>query len=207
MSNVQNYQCPSCGGPLPVSNRFVQTVACSYCQTVSQVTATGLDPTGKTAKLVPLPTRYRLGQSGQYRGEGFRIVGRVRYESEGSQWDEWYLLFDDGRPFWLVEDEGVTTLSRVQKLTSPIPPFEEIRVGQTLPVSGSSFFVSEKCRARIAGAEGEIFFDASPGQEVRFADGNVDGATAFLEWGADSIEFGTGVVVERDEIKLVADEA
>ena len=39
-----------------------------------------------------------LGMRGYYQGHHFEIRGVVRLEHEaGGFWDEWYLLFDDGR--------------------------------------------------------------------------------------------------------------
>lgn len=204
MSQPQSYQCPSCGAPLPVSSRFVQTVTCEYCRTVSAVTATGLDPTGETARLTPLPTRFSVGASGRLRGRPFRILGRVRYRASDGQWDEWYLLFDDGRAGWLEEDEGMMVLSTTQKLLNPVPPFEEIRVGDRFQTNGQTFFVTEKCTAAVAGSEGELFFPAVPGAQVRFVDGNIEGRTGFLEWGPSAIEFGVGDPVEHEEITLDA---
>jgi hypothetical protein len=177
-------------------------VTCRYCDTVSEVTDAGLDPTGKMAKLAPLPTRFRVGQAGKLRGRPFRVLGRVRYRSEDSMWDEWYLAFDDGEAAWLEEDEGEWLLARVERLRTPAPPFEQVRVGARFDVNGHPFFVAERCRAQVAGSEGQLFFRAVPGRPVNFLDGNTGGKTAFLEYTDDAIEFGVGEALERHEIEL-----
>lgn len=202
MADVSSFKCPSCGAALPVEHRFVRMVACKYCETVSELTDEGLNPTGKSAKLAPLPTLFRVGQSGKLRGRAFQVLGRVRYGYEEGVWDEWYLAFDDGGAAWLEEDEGEWTLSRVEKLRTPAPSFEEARVGSRFDVNGLPFFVTERCRARIAGAEGQLFFRAQPGKNVNFVEGNVGGKTAFLEYTEDSIEFGVGDPLERSDVEL-----
>lgn len=202
MADVQALKCPSCGAPLPVSNRFVRMVACHYCNSTCEITDQGLSIAGQTAKLIPLPTRFAVGQSGTVRGRPFRIVGRVRYAHEDGQWDEWFLEMADGSPAWLEEDEGEITLSRVERLRDAVPPFDQVRVGSQLSVNGHSFFVTERCRARIAGAEGQLYFRAVPDRPVQFVDGNLGGRVGFLEFTEDSIEFGIGEPLERHEIKL-----
>jgi hypothetical protein len=202
MVEAHTLNCPSCGGRVELANRFVKMVVCPYCGNALAVSNDRLDPTGKTAALADTPTRFAVGQRGRLREQPFQILGRVRYEDEESYWDEWYLQFADGSIAWLEEEEGACTLSRAEPLTGPVPPFDEVRVGTTLAVNGRSFFVTERCRARVAGAEGQLYFRARPGRAVRFVDGNVGGRLAFLEYGEDEIAHGIGDPVPADAIVL-----
>jgi hypothetical protein len=177
-------------------------VVCPYCATTSEVTDSGLDPTGKAAKLAPLPTQFAVGMRGTVRGAPFQVLGRVRYNYEEGLWDEWYLAFDDGDAGWLEEDEGQYTLSRQERLRTPAPGFEEATVGTRFDLNGYPFFVTERVRARIAGAEGQLFFRATPGRPVNFVEGNVGGKIAYLEYTEDAIEFGVGEPLPRSEVKL-----
>lgn len=194
--------CPSCGGRVELANRFVKMVVCPYCGSTLAVENDRLDPTGKTAALVDYPTRFRVGQTGRLQGRAFRILGRVRFEEEDGYWDEWYLQFADGGLAWLEEEEGECVLSRKERLTTPVPEFDAVRVGSTLDVNGQSFFVTGRCRARIAGAEGQLFYRARPGQPVRFVDGNLGGRVAALEYGDEAIEYTHGDVVDPEAIAL-----
>lgn len=200
MPEAASFQCPSCGAPLPVEHRFVRMVTCRYCDTVSELTDEGLNPAGKTAKLVPLPTQFFVGARGTLRGRPFEVLGRVRYAYDEGVWDEWYLAFEDGDAGWLEEDEGTYTLSRREKLRTPVPSFEEARVGSRFPVNDHVFFVTERVRARIQGSEGQLFYKAVPNRPVLFVDGNVGGREAYLEYTDDAIEFGTGEPVPRGDI-------
>jgi hypothetical protein len=202
MADARNLTCPSCGAPLPIEHRFVRMVTCRYCETVSEVTDEGLNPSGKMARLVPLPTRFQVGQTGKFRGRRFRVLGRVRYSHEEGVWDEWYLAFEDGDTAWVEEEEGEVIFARMERLRNPVPPFEQARLGTQFETNGRPFFVTERCRARIAGSEGQLFYRAVPGSAVNFVEGNVGGKIAFLEYTDDAIEFGVGEPVERHEIEL-----
>lgn len=202
MAQATSLNCPSCGGPVELANRFVKMVVCAYCGNTLAVQNDRLDPTGKTAALVDYPTRFAVNMTGRLRGRPFRVLGRVRFEDEDGYWDEWYLAFDDGSVAWLEEEEGAYTLSRNEPLTSAVPDFEEARVGTTLTINGRPFFVTERCRARVAGAEGQLLFRVRPGQPVRFVDGNVGGRVAAIEYGDEEIEFTVGEGIGRDEIVL-----
>jgi len=204
MADATSLKCPSCGAPLPIEHRFVRMVACQYCDTTSEVTDHGLDPTGKSAKLAPLPTRFRVGQRGRLRGRPFEVLGRVRYGYDEGVWDEWYLAFDDGDAGWLEEEDGQYTLSRREPLRTVPPSFDEARVGTRFDVNGAPFFVTERCRARIAGAEGQLFYRAIPGKPVSFVEGNVGGRVAYLEYAEDVIEFGVGDPLARTDVELEA---
>src|SRR5687768_4431898 len=202
MAEARTYNCPSCGGPLPIEHRFVRMVACQYCGMTSEVQRDSLAPAGFAAKLAPLPTRFRVGQIGKIRNMGFKVLGRVRYGYDEGVWDEWYLAFDDGDAGWLEEEDGEITLSRRESLRTVPPPFDQARVGTRFDVNGYPFFVTERCRAEVAGAEGQLFYRAVPGRPAQFVDGNIGGRSAYLEYGEESIEFGVNEPVGRDEIVL-----
>jgi ribosomal protein S27AE len=197
--------CPACGAPVTLAHRFVKMVVCGHCGSTLAVQNDRLDPTGKSAALADLPTRFRVGQEGAVRGRPFRVLGRVRFTTDDGPWDEWYLAFADGEIAWLEEEEGGYTLARPQPLRSPVPPFDQVRVGNSFPVNDQSFFVTERCRAQVAGAEGQLFFRARPGQPVQFVDGNLGGRTAAIEYGEDAIEYTVGEPLRRDEVTLVGE--
>ena len=177
-------------------------VVCPYCGNTLAVQPDGLDPTGKSAKLADYPTRFRIGATGTLRGDPYRILGRVRFQDDESYWDEWYLELHNGEIAWLEEDEGQYILSRKQQLTSGVPSFDEARVGSTITVNGEPFFVTERCRANVAGAEGQLYYRVSPGQSVQFVDGNLGGKVAAIEFGKEEIEYTVGEPLGRDEITV-----
>jgi hypothetical protein len=205
MPQAKSLNCPSCGGKLDVANWFVRMVVCHYCGSTVAIENERLELLGKGAALVQSPTQFAVGRAGRLRGQPFRILGRVRYEADDGYWDEWYLELGDGSTALLEEEEGEYTLSQKRSLTSAVPPFEQMYVGTTLSISGQSFFVTERCSARVAGAEGQLPYRVRPGQAVRFVDGNIGGQVAALEYADDAIEYSVGSPLGRDEIDVEQD--
>ncbi len=201
---MKNLSCPSCGAPLDIQNRFVKMVTCDFCDHVMLVKDTGLDPTGRTAKLTDLPSLLYLDATGALAGQRFQVIGRLRYQYDAGVWNEWFLTFDNDEPGWLVEDEGEYTLYHKETLTVPVPPFEKVRVGSVVKIGPREVFITEKGEANIVGGEGQLAFTILPGEEVKYVDGNSGQEQVSLEYTTDEIEFLIGRSVEPSE--LVIDE-
>jgi hypothetical protein len=201
---MKSMSCPSCGAPLDIKNRFVKMVTCDFCSQVMLLTDTGLDPTGRVAKLAELPSPLFVDATGQIQGKPFQVMGRLRYQYDAGLWDEWFVLFDDDRPGWLVEDEGEYILYHKETLTSPVPPFADVAVGSVISIAGRQVFITEKGKAQIAGGEGQLAFNILPGEEVRYVDGNSGEEQVSVEYTSDEIELSVGRTVARKE--LVVDE-
>jgi hypothetical protein len=179
-------------------------VTCDFCSQVMLLNDTGLDPTGQTAKLAELPSPLYVDATGQIRGRQFQVMGRLRYQYDSGLWDEWFLVFDDGRPGWLQEDEGEYILYHKETLTSAVPPFDDVAAGSVIRIANRDVFITEKGRARIAGGEGQLAFNILPGQEVRYLDGNSGEEQVSVEYTTNEIELSVGQAVPRDQ--LVVDE-
>lgn len=203
-SHTQSLNCPNCGGPVRVEHRSVRMVACGYCAGLLEVVPDGVRMAGTAARLVPLPTQFRVGQTGTIRGRTFQVLGRVRYAYDEGVWDEWYLALDDGQPAWLEEDDGEYILARPEELQGGVPGFDQLRVGVRVTVNGYSFMITERCRARVAGAEGQLFSRALLNRPVNFVEGNAGGRIAYLEFSDDGVEFGIGEPLDRADVRVEA---
>jgi len=144
--------------------------------------------------------RFEIGQIGEIAPHWFRVLACVTYGNEDGLWDEWCLELHDGSIGWLEEEDGQTFLTRKQRLVAVVPPYENVRVGQMLPVNGQNFFVVEKCRARVMQTSGDLPFPLSSGDAVSFVDGVIEGRPASLEYGEEAIELAIGEVIGRGGI-------
>jgi len=201
---LRKMSCPACHAPLSIKNRFVKMVTCDFCGQVSLLRERGLAPTGQTATLVNLPSPLYVDAGGTLWGRRFQVMGRLRYQYDGGWWDEWFLVLENDKPGWLVEDEGEYRFYVKQTLTSPVPAFEAIRVGSVLSIAGHQVFVTEKGRARIAGGEGQLAFAIVPGEQVDYVDGSSGDDVVSLEYTEDEIELSLGRAVARED--LIIDE-
>ncbi len=169
----QPMACPNCGAPLQIESAFTTFLVCGYCGQSLYVRDSGFTLAGQTAKLADYPSRLAVGAHGQIKGQFFRTLGRIRYDNDAGFWDEWFLQLSDQRVGWLVEEEGVLTLVFKSPLTSPVPPFEQIRVGSFIALGQwPQVFVSEKGQAQVSGAQGQVALTALPGHAIRFIEGN-----------------------------------
>lgn len=199
----QSFACPNCGAPLQIDSAFTTFMVCSYCGQSLSVRDTGVDLAGKTAKLADYPSRLSVGALGQIKGQAFKTLGRVRYEYSAGYWDEWFLQLGDQRVGWLEEDEGELTLVFKSKLTSPVPPFEQVHAGSFIPVGQwPKVFVTEKGQAQVLGAEGQVAMTAPPGHAIRYLDGNADGKALRLVLDEQGITLHMGEPLEFDDVVM-----
>jgi len=194
--------CPNCGGPLQVESAFTTLLVCSYCHQTLYIHDTGVDLAGKTAKLAEYPSRLSVGAQGKIKGQGFCVLGRVRYQYDEGFWDEWFLQFDSQRIGWVEEDEGEFTLTFKSKLTSPVPPFDQIRVGSFIPLGKDRLFISEKGLAQIVGAQGEVSMTARPGQALHYVDGNAADKAIRLVMDDKGITLHTGEPLDFSDLEV-----
>lgn len=200
--STHEYNCPSCGAPLSVENRFSKVVICQYCGQTCQVSSSGLDPSGSKSELLDFDSVFSLGATGKIQGKAFRTLGRLRYRYDGGFWDEWFLQLDNGKKIWLQEDEGEFTAYEKESLTSPVAAFEQIYVGSMIQVNDKPFFVTEKSEAVIAGGAGELFFKITPGMKAHCVDGNCQGQLMSIEFTPDELCLSIGKEIDLDDIEF-----
>ena len=107
----------------------------------------------------------------------------------------------------MEEDEGEFTLTYKRKLTSPIPPFEQVQVGSFLPLGSDRMFVSEKGQASVVGAEGELSQSSPPGRPIHYIDGNASGQAIRLILDAGGITLHQGEPLEFKELVVRGQES
>ena len=199
---TETLHCPSCGAPVRVQNRYVKVVACEFCGQVGLLDGPRLDPTGRSAGLVDLPSPLYLDATGRIEGRAFRVLGRLLYEYEGGAWHEWFVAFDGGDPGWLVEDEGRFSLLHKAPLTEPAPEYDRVDVGDVIALLGREVFVTEKNEAVIAGGEGQLAFPIFPGERVRYLDGSAGEDQVGLEYADDETEAFVGRALAREAVEV-----
>ncbi|MCX7606082.1 MAG: DUF4178 domain-containing protein [Bacteroidia bacterium] len=200
----ESLRCPSCGAPVRIEHPRVRMCVCSYCGSVLWFRGSHLSDTGQRATLLEYPSILRIGVQAELDGISFRVMGVLQYAYRHGVWEEWLLLTPEGRIYWLEEDEGELTLFRKEHLVAPIPPYPEIRVGDSLSVNGLSFFVVEKRRAIIQGAAGQLTFTVTPGTEIAFVDGTARDEVCSIEFYPEEIELCRGKVFSIDKLHILS---
>jgi hypothetical protein len=195
------HHCPSCGAPLRIRNRFVRVVTCEFCGSVALYDGVHLDPTGRTAGLVDLPSPLYLDATGRIGGRPFRVLGRLLYEYDGGLWHEWFLEVDRAGQAWLVEDEGTFSVLQAQR-DAAAPPFESVRVGETVRVAGRDVFVDEVAEATVVGGEGQLGVEILPGETLGYVDGTAGEDEVSVEYAEAGPEVFVGRPVPREALQV-----
>jgi hypothetical protein len=198
--------CPSCGATIEFKSTASILAVCAYCHSTLIRHDLNLENLGKMADLKLDGSPMQLGVTGVFGGTRFTAVGRFQLKYGRGVWNEWNLLFDDGRNGWLGEAQGlyaVTFLSVVPNAT--IPPFEKIAVGNPIEIKDRYYTVTNIESARCVAGEGELPFKIGPGYEAPVVDLQADGMNmATLDYSDDSeapLIF-TGRYVEFGALKL-----
>lgn len=159
---------------------------------------------GEMAALPPDLSPLQLGTRGDWKGRGFRLLGRLRLEYEGGSWNEWYAEFSDGANGWVAEAQGffmLTTLREAAKL--PATP-EALRAKSTPPLFfDHPYSVVDVKRVTVIAAEGELPEVSKPGSSRINADLSAPGGRCgTLEFHPEGPELYLGEYATFEALKL-----
>jgi hypothetical protein len=193
-------QCPSCGAPVEIKNRFSKVLVCGYCGTHLRVSGDGFDAAGTHPKLAEFPSIFSVGRSGTILGRPFTAMGRMRYNYPGGHFDEWFIEYDGGTA-WVTEDEGTYSLYTEVEEALEFPDITTVRAGQNVVIGQKKVMVKEKGNAEVAGAEGELSFYIEPGTKLMYMDGVSEGKKISIEATENEIELFSGRPLLARDIK------
>jgi hypothetical protein len=184
--------CPSCGAEIGFRSAIAVSAVCPYCRTLVVRHGTDIAAIGQCAVLPSDVSPFQLGTTGLYTPapgarQGFTLIGRIRMAWEDGGWNEWLMLFDDGRQGWLAEAQGSLAVS----LPLEQPPLDDdlvstLHLKQSFFIMSRSYTVTDIKTARYAGYEGEFVRQlAPPASEVTVVDMTAeDGGFASVSYGA-----------------------
>ena len=161
--------CPACGAQVEFRSDNSTIAICAYCTSTLLRTGDAIENLGKMAELFDDHSPLQLGARGVFDGIVFGLIGRLQYRYDGGTWNEWRMLFDDGREQWLSEDNGqfvVTTVVGPQAA----PDFDAIEPGASLTLAGRPFTVAGKSAATVIAGEGELPFRVAGGYAAPVVD-------------------------------------
>jgi len=162
--------CPSCGAPVVFQSAASIFAVCDYCQSTLVRHDQKLEDIGKMAALAEDRSPLQLGAEGSYKGVHFALIGRIQLKYSQGIWNEWHLLFDDMRTGWLSEAGGEYVLTFLKFSPEPIPPFEELKIGQRFVLAGRPWTVSNIENAECIAGQGELPFKVGAGYPVPAVD-------------------------------------
>lgn len=165
---MRSYDCPNCGGTLKFESSISVSAACPYCTSLILRKDLDLENLGKIAQMPPDLSPLQIGTTGNFRGRGFRLVGRLRWKYEGGSWTEWFAECSDGYA-WLAETQGFYTWSGESDI-GPLPPLDQLSAGQNPILAGRTWVVADIKTTECVAAEGELPERLPPGRQRLSAD-------------------------------------
>lgn len=153
------YPCPSCGGELVFRSSLTLFTVCPYCRSSVIRSSEGLEKIGEMAELQADLSPIQIGTTGKYKNKNFYVAGRVIYQWEDGLWNEWYLLFNDGKSAWLAEAQGEFAISFA--LNARLLPIEsDLETSKIYSINDENFRLIDTKAIIYAGSEGELPFKA-----------------------------------------------
>lgn len=161
-------KCPSCGAMVPFRTSINLLAVCPFCRSLVRRKDLDLEKLGVSAQLQPDGSPVLLGARGIHRGAPFEVVGRVQLQTPRGFWNEWSLMFIDGRQGWLGEAQGTYAVSF--KVDFNVPALADLRLGAKVVILGRDYEVREVVDAKYLAAEGELPFKPPLGETAPSAD-------------------------------------
>ena len=174
-------KCPSCGAMVPFRSSISLLSVCPFCRSLVQRKDLDLETLGESAQLQPDGSPVLVGARGAYRGAPFDVVGRMQLRTPRGFWNEWFLVFADGRQGWLGEAQGTYAVSF--KAEAAVPALGALAIGPKVETRGRAYEVREIVDAESLAAEGELPFKPPLGEIAPSADLiGEDGAFATIDY-------------------------
>lgn len=183
---------------------------CEHCGSTLLASDDVLENLGRMAELLPDPSLVQLGTTGRHRALAFTVLGRIQMTYERGLWNEWYVLFDNGRPGWLGEAQGQWTMTfdttpaatDRREPGAPLPAFDTLQAGATVALHGEAFVVTDLERARCVAAQGELPHAIRPGYDAPLADLRSAQRFATIDYSDDPPRVFVGEIVDRAALAL-----
>jgi hypothetical protein len=169
---MKSCNCPSCGANIPFQSSLSVYAICKYCSSMVVRRDLDVESIGTMAALPQDMSPFQIGAQGKFDGVGFGIIGRMKLSWEDGDWNEWFIVSEDGRKGWLAEAQGFYAVSfeiaENKKLEAK--NLNSLEVGSFLKLSDNLLKIIDIKEATCVGCEGELPFVAPIGRKTKSFD-------------------------------------
>jgi Domain of unknown function (DUF4178) len=162
--------CPNCGAPVHLLWSGAVQTTCPYCKSILVRRDVNLEKVGVVADLPQDSSPIQIATEGAYGGKTFVVVGRILYEYEQGGWNEWHIVFSDGKSGWLSDAQDEFAVSFLTPPAAPLPAENAIERGGSFVWDNTRYEITVITRAHYKGVEGELPFEYWDKHEAVFAD-------------------------------------
>ena len=195
--------CPNCGAPVKFLWSSAVQTTCEYCRSILVRRDVDLEKVGVVADLPPDSSPLQIASEGVYKGKPFVVVGRILYEYELGGWNEWHIVFNDGKSGWLADAQLEYDVSFLTAPPSALPNGDALVTGNRFQWDGAEYQVTSITRAHYKGVQGELPFEYWDKSDVTFADlRTADGHFGTIDYSEEKPLLFLGEALEFDDLKL-----
>lgn len=191
--------CPNCGGQIEFRSETTLLNVCSYCR--SNVVRMGVDLTllGQQAELKPDMSPLQIGSFGKYKNKSFQVLGRQVMKWSDGRWNEWYIMFNDGRGAWIAEAQGEFYINFP---VTDADDFDSTSMA-SFTYNKTTFTLTDRKEVICEGSEGELPFKVFEGVKSTVSDyTNSKGGFASVEQTAGEVLIHVGVVTTLAKLQM-----
>ena len=195
--------CPNCGAPIKFLWSSAVQTTCEFCRSILVRRDVDLERVGEVADLPPDSSPLQIGSEGIYGGKSFVVVGRIIYQYELGGWNEWHLIFNDGRSGWLADAQLEYAISFLTPPPGDLPANNALVTGNRFKWNGAEYEVATMTSARYKGVQGELPFEYWDKSAALFVDlRTTEGGFATIDYSDEPPRLFLGEAVEFDDLKL-----
>ncbi|MET3108398.1 uncharacterized protein (DUF983 family) [Oxalobacteraceae bacterium GrIS 2.11] len=199
---MQNIPCPSCGAQIQFKSTASVMAVCEYCKTMVLKDVDSVKNLGKMSDVLEDYSPIQIGTSGVFGGVAFNVIGRIQLRYTDGMWNEWYLIYDNGKTAWLGDASGQYTLTSEVPGATGFPAFEAMIPAHTYPINGYPYTASDVRTADCIGGQGELPFKVGQGYQAKVADlRNARGFVTLDYSDSEQPKVYVGQAVTLDELK------
>ena len=159
---------------------------------------------GQMAQLPPDLSPLQIGTQGEFAGQGFSLIGRVRKGYAEGSWNEWCALFGDGRYGWLAEAQGIYMVSFELAPPENFPTSADaMPLSSRWEIEGQTYTVTDSKETIVLASQGELPYAATPDRKSTSNDLiGPDGRFASVEFGDSGTRIFTGGYAPFEDLNL-----
>ncbi len=113
--------CPNCGSKIEFLWSGAVQTTCEFCKSILVRQGTDLTKVGEVADLPPEVSAIQIGTEGHYKNFSFQVVGRLIYQWEQGGWNEWHIVFGNGKSGWLSDAQAQFAITTQVTPTPKLP--------------------------------------------------------------------------------------
>jgi hypothetical protein len=160
--------CPNCGAPVQFRWSSAVQTTCEFCKSILVRTDVDLKKVGEVADLPIDASPIQIATEGVYGNKPFVVIGRIIYEYEQGNWNEWHIMFSDSTSGWLSDAQLEYAVSFLVNSSQPLPP--HVQKGNQFAWNNVNYQVTSVTKAHYVGVQGELPFEYWDKKDLVFAD-------------------------------------